>query len=194
MQICGSDQWGNGVTGLELIDKMLDKNDAYVMTSPLILDSAGKKFGKSAGNALWLSPEKNTPYTVYQYFMNVADSDVGRFLKIYLFLGFDQIDDILQKHHLAPEHRLGQKELAYRVCQIIFGSEAAESAKEVSEFMFSDRKLELLQTADNLTKQAIVKEVGGISIGASDGKTIVDLLVESELCDSRGDAKKMLEQ
>lgn len=182
------------MTGLELIGKILDKDDAFVMTSPLILDSTGKKFGKSEGNALRLSSEKNTPYIVYQYFMNVADSDVGRFLKIYSLLGLDQIDDILQKHHLAPEHRLGQKELAYRVCQIIFGSKAAESAKEVSEFMFSDRKVELLKTADDLVKQAIAKEVGGIFLGASDKKTIVDLLVESGLCDSRGDAKKMLEQ
>jgi tyrosyl-tRNA synthetase len=201
LQICGSDQWGNGVTGLELIGKMLDKDDAYVMTSPLILDSNGKKFGKSEGNAVWLSPEKNSPYFVYQFWMNVADADVSRFLKVYSLLDLEEIENIQKKHDEAPELRYGQKELAYRVCQIIFGTKAAETAKEVSVFMFSNDKLELLRNADEATKMAIAKEVGALDLGLlrsdrNDGSdvTIIDALVESGLCESRGDAKKMIEQ
>lgn len=192
LQICGSDQRGNGVTGLELISKILGKQDAYVMTSPLILDANGKKFGKSEGNALRLSPEKNSPYTVYQYFMNVADEDITRFLHIYSLLDSNEIDDIQKKHIVAPELRYGQRELAYRVCQIIFGGQAAQTAQEVSLFMFGDNKQELLATASSETKQAIAKEVGHYY--RVDGHTIVDALVESWLCDSRGDAKKMIEQ
>jgi len=144
---------------LELIGKMLDKDDAYVMTSPLILDSNGKKFGKSEGNAVWLSPEKNSPYFVYQFWMNVADADVSRFLKVYSLLDLEEIANIQKKHDEAPELRYGQKELAYRVCQIIFGTRAAEIAKEVSIFMFSNNKLELLRNADEATMEAIKKEV-----------------------------------
>lgn len=192
LQICGSDQWGNGVTGLELIGKMLDKDDAYVMTSPLILDSNGKKFGKSEGNAVWLSAEKNSPYFVYQFWMNVADADVSRFLKVYSLLDLEEIENIQRKHDEAPELRYGQKELAYRVCQIIFGTKAAETAKEVSVFMFSNDKLELLRNADEATKMAIAKEVGTYKFAS--WAIIVDALVESGLCESRGDAKKMIEQ
>lgn len=214
LQICGSDQWGNGVTGLELISKMLNKDDAYVMTSPLILDSNGKKFGKSEGNAVWLSPEKNSPYFVYQFFMNVSDQDVSRFLKIYSLLSLEEIEDIQKKHDLSPEHREWQRELAYRVCQIIFGTKAAEQAKEVSVFMFSDNKLELLRNTSSEIKQLIAKELGSFDLGllnehkiVSSGQdwfptssqwraevSIVDALVESGLCESRGDAKKMIEQ
>lgn len=120
LQICGSDQWGNGVTGLELIGKILGKNDAYVMTSPLILDSQGKKFGKSEGNAVWLSEEKNSAYLVYQYFMNVPDEDVSRFLKIYSLLDLAQIQEIQNKHNEDPAKRFGQEKLAFNICRILF--------------------------------------------------------------------------
>lgn len=192
LQICGSDQWGNGVTGLELIGKMLGKTDAAVMTSPLILDSHGKKFGKSEGNAVWLSEEKNSAYLVYQYFMNVPDEDVSRFLKIYSLLDLAQIAEIQTNHNKQPEARNGQKELAYRVCQIIFGTKSAEQAQKVSEFMFADNKLELLKQSSTEDKKAIGREVG--EFASSSGSTILDALVESGLCESRGDAKKLIAQ
>jgi tyrosyl-tRNA synthetase len=192
LQICGSDQWGNGVTGLELIGKILGKNDAYVMTSPLILDSQGKKFGKSEGNAVWLSEEKNSAYLVYQYFMNVPDEDVSRFLKIYSLLDLAEINTIQNNHNKQPEARNGQKELAYRVCQIIFGTKSAEQAQKVSEFMFADNKLELLKQSSPEDKKAIGREVGGFTV--SGDSTIMNALVESGLCESRGDAKKLIAQ
>jgi len=144
---------------LELIGKMLDKDDAYVMTSPLILDSNGKKFGKSEGNAVRLSPEKNSPYFVYQYFMNTSDEDVSRFLKVYSLLDLVEIDAIQQEHDQKPELRMGQKRLAYLVTQIIFGTQAADMAQRVTEFMFADNKVELLRTCDAHMKQAIAQEV-----------------------------------
>lgn len=192
LQICGSDQRGNGVTGLELIGKILGKTDAFVMTSPLILDSNGKKFGKSEGNAVWLSEEKNSVYTAYQFFMNVPDEDVSRFLKIYSLLDSMQIQEIQEKHNQHPEHRTGQKELAYRVCQIIFGTKSADQAKKVSEFMFADNKLELLQQSTSEEKKAICREVGEFTY--SEKASLLDALVESGLCESRGDAKKLINQ
>jgi len=100
LQIAGSDQRGNVVTGIELINKISEKEDtdAYGATTPLILDSTGKKFGKSEGNALRLSPEKNSPYTIYNYFMNVADEDVARYMKIFSLLPIEEIDTFTAQH------------------------------------------------------------------------------------------------
>ena len=193
LQICWSDQRGNGVTGLELIGKMLDKDDAYVMTSPLILDSNGKKFGKSEGNAVRLSPEKNSPYFVYQYFMNTSDEDVSRFLKVYSLLDLVEIDAIQQEHDQKPELRMGQKRLAYLVTQIIFGTQAADMAQRVTEFMFADNKVELLRTCDAHMKQAIAQEVWQLAL-SDEPLSIVDALVNSLLCESRWEAKKLIEQ
>ena len=111
LQISGSDQWGNIVTGIELIKKKLD-GEAYGMTSPLILDSSGKKFGKSEGNALWLNSTMTTPFKVYQYFMNVSDEDVSRFLRLFTLLPLPDIDNIVQKHSENLAERFGQSELA----------------------------------------------------------------------------------
>lgn len=200
LQICWSDQWGNGVTGLELISKMLGKDDAYVMTSPLILDGNGKKFGKSEGNAVWLSPQKNTPYFVYQYFMNVADEDVARFLKVYSLLELQDIDRIQHDHMQAPELREGQKQLAYLVCQIIFGTEAAEQAKKISDFMFAQDKVSMLQSSNAAMLEAIAKELNGnlnwnlTSIDFHMGDFLLDVIVKTNICESRGEAKRLIEQ
>ena len=104
MQICGSDQWGNGVTGIELIRKMLNK-ESFVFTSPLLLDATGKKFGKSEGNAIRLDKLKNSPYFVYQYFMNTADADIERYLKIFSLLELEEIEQIVNEHNDVPEKR-----------------------------------------------------------------------------------------
>jgi tyrosyl-tRNA synthetase len=192
LQICGSDQWGNGVTGLELIGKILGKNDAYVMTSPLILDSQGKKFGKSEGNAVWLSEEKNSAYLVYQYFMNVPDEDVSRFLKIYSLLDLAQIQEIQNKHNEDPAKRFGQEKLAFNICRILFWTVSAAQARQISEFMFRENKTEFLKQLSIADRLSIKKEVWGWDF--KEGSTILDALVESGLCESRGDAKKLIAQ
>ncbi len=196
LQICWSDQRGNGVTWLELISKMLGKNDAYVMTSPLILDSQWNKFGKSAGNAIWLSPEKNSPYFVYQYFLNTTDQDVGRFLKIYSLYTIEEIDQIQQEHDLQPELRFWQKKLAHAVCQIVFGTTLADQARDITEFLFADDKIGILKTMSITLKQNIAKEVWSIDLSsnANSNISIIDALVDSWLTISRGEAKKLIEQ
>ena len=98
LQLASSDQRGNIVTGIELISKKCG-DEVYGMTGPLILDSTGKKFGKSEGNAIWLSPGKNSPYFVYQYFMNTSDADVERYLKLFTLLSLDEIDSIVSAHN-----------------------------------------------------------------------------------------------
>ena len=107
MQVAGSDQWGNITTGVDFIRKVLDKT-AYAFTMPLILDSTGKKFGKSEGNALWLDKEKTTPYAIYQHLINTDDSKVLEYLKVFTFLTKEEIEDIYAQQQAAPETRIAQ--------------------------------------------------------------------------------------
>ncbi|USN55976.1 MAG: tyrosine--tRNA ligase [Candidatus Peribacteria bacterium] len=138
LQIAGSDQWGNVVTGVELIRKKLDA-ESYGATCPLILDSTGKKFGKSEGNAIWLDPRKNSPFTVYQYFMNSSDEDIEKYLKLFTLLSFEEIANILQEHAPDKSLRKGQQQqLAYYVTMSIFGKEEADNAELVTHTLFGN--------------------------------------------------------
>lgn len=145
LQLASSDQRGNIVTGIELISKKCG-DEVYGITGPLILDSTGKKFGKSEGNAIWLSAEKNSPYFVYQYFMNAADADVERYLKLFTLLSLEEIDSIVDAHNKDTASRSGQRALAQYVVQTVFGKKAALSAEKISEVLFgSEDKLSLLK-------------------------------------------------
>jgi len=155
LQISGSDQWGNIVTGIELIRKKLDKT-SYGVTCPLILDSTGKKFGKSEGNALWLDPQKNSPYVIYQYFMNSSDEDIEKYLKLFTLLSFDEIQAIIDTHTPNPSLRIGQQKLAYYITMTIFGAESAEHAKLITETLFGEGDTwEAIQTMSETQIQAL---------------------------------------
>jgi len=136
LQICGSDQWGNGVTGLELIDKMLGTDDCFVTTAPLILASNGKKFGKSEGNAIWLDPTKNSPFFVHQYFLNTPDSDVEKYLKLFTLYSLDEIAAIVAMHQQQPERRTGQKILADYLVRLIFDDESLARIERLTPIVF----------------------------------------------------------
>ena len=138
IQLGGDDQWGNLTSGLELIRK-LDGNEekAEVLTAKLILRSDGKKFGKSEKGALFLDPNLTSPYTLYQYFMNVTDEDAIRFLKTFSFLSKEEIEEVAREHFAAPGSRIGQKKVAYEVTKDIHGEQAAKDAIAMSEALFS---------------------------------------------------------
>lgn len=191
LQIAGSDQWGNCITGIELIRKK-DDNEAFAMTSPLVLDSNGKKFGKSEGNAIWLDSNKSSPYSVYQYFMNTTDEDVERFLKFFTLLDFDQITEIVTKHNEDTATRYGQKKLAEYVVTTLFGANAAKQAIKITEILFSNQnKLELIKELWKEDILALQKETGGINI--NENSKILDLCTQSGLTGSNGEAKKMIQ-
>ncbi len=133
--------------------------EAYGVTSPLVLDSNGKKFGKSEGNALWLDATMTTPFKLYQYFMNVTDEDVGRFLKLFTLLDLDAIGAIVAKHAEDAAARYGQAQLAKYVTETIHGKEAMERAIKVTEFVFGEGKMEQIKNHDDDTKRAIMREL-----------------------------------
>ena len=136
LQIGGSDQWGNMTAGTELLRRKADKT-GHVITVPLITDATGKKFGKSEGNAVWLNPEKTSPYEMYQFWMNVMDADAVRFLKIFTFLSLDEIEDIRKQFEAAPHERLAQKVLAREVVTLVHGEEAYKEALNITEQLFA---------------------------------------------------------
>lgn len=177
MQAAGSDQWGNITTGIELINKKLGK-DAYGFTMPLILDSTGKKFGKSEGNALWLDKEKTSPYDLYQYLINSTDDKVEEYLKVFTFLTKSEIDKIMKEQKAHPETRIAQKTLAYEVVKDIHGEEDAKSSKEKAESIFSGDSNSVDKIETNI-KLPI---------------NILDLLMETKLFPSKSEAKRMVLQ
>lgn len=145
LQMWWQDQWGNLVTGIELIRKKTE-DETYCFTWPLITDATGKKFGKSEGNALFLSKEKTSPYAIYQYFMNSHDDDVERYLKLLTLLSLEEIEKILDAHREAPEKRYGQKRLAYEVVAIIHGEEDAKLSENITNFLFGEEdKIKMLK-------------------------------------------------
>lgn len=193
LQICWSDQRGNGVTGIELIRKKLD-HESYVMSGPLVMDSSGKKFGKSEWNAIFLDPNKTSPYFAYQYFMNTMDEDVERFLKLFTLLDFETIDGIVKNHIQNPELRFGQKQLANYVITTVYGAEASEQAQKITDILFSDDKMNTIKTLNSEDIQALMREVGWSECRMQNAECrIIDLCVQSWLVESNGEAKKLIQ-
>ena len=195
LQIWGSDQRGNMVTGTEMLRKKTEGElESYVMTLPLMMDSTGKKFWKSEWNAIWLDQEKNSPYFVYQYFVNTADADVEKFLRAFTLLEISEIEAIVAQHVQQPELRYGQRQLANYVIQTLFGKEAAQQAEKISEFLFGEiDKMELLSAFSTDELQALARETGDCSV-QEDEIRILELLVLAWVCESNGDAKKLIAQ
>lgn len=147
IQMGGSDQWGNLTSGLELIRKVRGVDaKAEVMTCHLITRSDGKKFGKSEDGALFLDPSLTSPYQLYQYFYNVTDEDVVKYIKVFTFLTHEEINEIEKEHLSNLGRRIGQKTLAYEIVKIIHGEEKAKEAKKMSEVLFSGEYASLSAT------------------------------------------------
>ena len=195
LQIWGSDQRGNMVTWTEMLRKKTEgEAESYVMTIPLMMDASGKKFGKSEGNAIWLDQSKNSPYFVYQYFLNSADADVEKFLRAFTLLEIVEIEEIVAKHNEKPESRYGQRQLANYVIQTLFGKQAAEQAEKISDFLFgSEDKMQMINEFSREEIQALARETGSCEINENEIR-VLELLVKCGIVDSNGEAKKMIAQ
>ena len=185
LQAAGSDQWGNITTGIDLIRKM-EGEQVYGFTMPLILDSTGKKFGKSEGNALWLDETKTSSYELYQYLINTGDEKVEEYLKVFTFLSVEEITDIMKKHNESPELRLAQKELAKQIITDLHGEESFNRALSISESLFSgDIKSFTSKEVEDAFKGLVPFEI-------NNDLNIVDLLVESGVCSSKREAREFI--
>jgi tyrosyl-tRNA synthetase len=189
LQIGGSDQWGNLTAGLELIRRKI-KGDAFAFSWPLITDSEGKKFGKSESGSLWLDPAMTSPYKFHQYFLNVADTEVEKLLRMFTFLDKDQIRALVQEAAAAPEKRIGQRTLADSVCTLVHGQQATDDAKRSADVLFggsvkglSENQLEEI-FSDVPSKNLPRQEVNNMSF--------LDLLVAANAVSSKGEAKRLI--
>lgn len=185
MEVAGSDQWGNITTGVDLIRKMLDKT-AYAFTMPLILDSTGKKFGKSEGNALWLDKNKTSAYEIYQYLINTEDSKVLEYLKVFTFLPKDEIEKIYAEQKEKPETRIAQKTLAWEVVKDIHGKEEADNAVNVSQKLFAG-------DFSGLSAKDIMSGMKGVpSFRFEKDENLVDMLVNNKIASSKREAREFI--
>lgn len=185
LQAAGSDQWGNITTGIDLIRKITG-DQVYGFTMPLILDSTGKKFGKSEGNALWLDESKTTSYELYQYLINSEDEKVEEYLKVFTFLSPEKIMDIMEKHNKEPHLRLAQKTLAVEIITDLHGKESADQAVKISESLFSG-------DIKSFTSKDIEVAFKGLSpFEINEDINVVDLLVNAGICSSKREAREFI--
>ena len=185
MQVEGSDQWGNITTGIELINKKLGKK-AYAFTMPLILDSTGKKFGKSEGNALWLDKNKTSSYELYQYLINTTDDKVEEYLKVFTFLSLDEIDNIMKQQNEKPEERLAQKALAKEIITDLHGKEEYEKALKITEALFKGN-------IKDLSEDELKDAMNGVETSTiNEDVNIVDMLVNTNILSSKREAREFI--
>ncbi len=188
VQIGGSDQWGNIVSGVELIRRK-KQVEVFAVTVPLIIDKAtGKKFGKSEGNAIWLAAEKTSPYQFYQFWLNVSDESVIEHLKRFTFLPLEKIEALQQSMISDPSSRLTQKTLAYNVTEIVHGETVAVMVRNVSEMIFGTREIADLTPEE---QAILIENVPVTAVNAS--AAVVDVLVETTLAASKREARTFIE-
>ena len=181
MQFGGDDQWSNMLGGTELIRKKLGK-DAHAMTITLLTDSQGNKMGKTAGNAVWLDPNKTSPYEFYQYWRNVADSDVLKCIRMLTFLPLEQIDEMDKWE--GSQLNKAKEILAYELTKLVHGEDEANKAQEAARALFGGGA-----DSDNMPSTELN------AADFADGKIgIIDILVKAGLAKSRGEARRLIEQ
>jgi tyrosyl-tRNA synthetase len=189
LQVGGSDQWGNITAGIDLIRRTSGAH-THGLTVPLVTQADGQKFGKSVGGAVWLSPEKTTPYAFYQYFVNVDDRDVERFLHQLTLLPLDEIAAVMAEHREEPGRRRAQQALARAVTALVHGEDEADRAAAASQG-FTRGAAELgVGEWEDLASSLPVVELGPEAVG----RDLVDLLAEHGVVSSKGEARRLVAQ
>ena len=185
LQIGGSDQWGNLLSGVDLIRKK-ENTEVYAMTAPLLINkSTGRKFGKSEGGAVWLDENKTSVYKFYQFWLNVDDESAIEYMKIFTMLDRDTIEAIAENHAVNPGARSAQKVLAHEVTDIVHGSTRRESVERVTEVLFGGGDFKKLSDDD---LDALAEEIPCVDTGID----VIEALVESGAVGSNGEAKRLL--
>lgn len=187
LQVGGADQWGNITAGIDLIHKIEGADArAHALTIPLMLKADGTKFGKTAGGAVWLDPEKTTPYEFYQFWINQDDRDVVKYLKYFTFLDEAEIDELAKKVETQPEKREAQRRLAEEVTEFVHGKQAVEEAQHITAALFSGNVAELTTTE---IEQGF-KNMPSMTVSAAKQNIVLWLVDDTKIEPSRRQARE----
>lgn len=198
MQIGGSDQWGNIMTGTEIVRKKLgSENETFALVWPLATRADGKKFGKSeGGNNIWLDPTMTTPYQFYQFWLNQSDDDAERFIKMFTLLSKEEIESLIEEHKKTPHLRVLQKRLAKEVTCMVHSEEDYNIAVEASNILFGNATSDVLKKLDDNTILSVFEGVPTFEVNKSvlnDGVKLTELTVERlSVFKSKGDLRKLI--
>ena len=198
IQMGGSDQWGNITTGTELIRRMTG-GEGFAFTCPLMTKADGTKFGKTAGGAVWLDPEKTSPYAFYQFWLNASDEDVSKYIRTFTFLPKEEIEALEKEHAVEPHLRILQNKLANEITIMVHGQDALDSAIKTTSILFN--KKATIEDLNQLTEQEILDGFSGVpqapisTAELNDGLGIIDALsAKSGFLESNGEARRALQQ
>lgn len=196
IQMGGSDQWGNIVTGSEMI-RRIDQGSAFALTTQLIKKSDGQKFGKTESGAVWLDPKKTSPFKFYQFWLNASDEDAKNWIKIFTLLTKEEIDALVTEHDAAPHLRIVQKALAKDITIRTHSEKDYEMAIKTSEFLFSNGSLEFLEELEHDAVLDVFDGIPQFMVSREElnaGINVLDFLaVHTQVFPSKGEAKKMLQ-
>lgn len=186
LQLCGADQWGNSIAGVDLI-RRIEGKEAHVYSTPLIVNkTTGVKFGKSEDGAIWLDEKKTSVFKFYQFWLNTDDLGVADYLKVFTMLSEDEIDQLSEDQQADPSSRIAQKRLAHEVTTIVHGAERTASVEKVTAVLFGDTKVSELSAAE---LDMLAAEIPTVKKNTD----LMDILVESGNASSRGDARRLIE-
>ncbi len=196
LQMGGSDQWGNITTGTELIRRKCG-GEAFALTIPLITKADGGKFGKTESGNVWLDPEKTTPYTFYQFWLNTADADAEKYIRIFTFLSKDEIEQLIEKHRQEPHLRELQRVLARELTIMVHSEADYNAAVEASQILFGKATSEALAKLDEKTFLSVFEGVPVFELQKSEietGINIIDLLADkTPIFPSKGEARRTIQ-
>lgn len=196
LQMGGSDQWGNIVTGTELIRRKIG-GEAYALTCPLITKSDGLKFGKTEAGNVWLDPDKTSPYHFYQFWLNVSDEDAAKYIKIFTLLGREEIENLISEHSLSPHDRMLQKRLAEEVTIMVHSPDEYNAAIEASQILFGKGTTEFLKRMSENTFLSVFEGVPVFNIKVEllkAGISVTELCAEhSSVCASKGELRRLVQ-
>ena len=192
LQIGGSDQWTNVLSGVDLIRKRLGK-EVYAFAFPLTTDSTGKKFGKSEGNAIWLDPKKTSPFRFYQFWMNLPDAGIENYLKVYTFLPLAEIDALMELHRRNPGERQAQETLARLVTEIVHGPAATAQAAAATDALFGATPFKELSRDALVAALAEAPSVTFTKQEIENGSSFAEALVAGGLASSKSEARRLIE-
>jgi tyrosyl-tRNA synthetase len=196
LQMGGADQWGNIVTGTELIRRKGGGGDAFALTCPLITKSDGGKFGKTESGNIWLDPERTSPYKFYQSWLKLPDADAEKMALIFSFKSVAEIKELIAEHYTAPHQRKLQKAIAEELTIMVHSAEDLSFAQKASEILFGQAPLDTLRSLNE--KQLLevmdgVPQVTGLTDALNEGLDLITFLADRGVFTSKGEARKMVQ-